>query len=284
MSLLLRILPQGKMLDSTLKAKSKYEPVRWEKISFQAVPWRKWRVTSAKKSRIDTNKTRRDKSDTTKAHCGKETERRLRRRGILPWRRMLPPGRTDGLQVKVYDAEMAALAWAACDALKFVESHPQIQHVHFLADSMAVSIFDPKLAAGRTNMSGHIEIWSTNEAMTLMHAKHAAKWTAAWEKTPPSGRFGPKTVSHGGGTESVLHGDREGTLAKFLEQFGAFTKTGQPQHETGPLPPENKEDDLESSAGSEGGYGGRGTKIDNHAADTATCTARRKSLDSIILA
>ncbi|KAJ7430606.1 hypothetical protein B0H11DRAFT_1942758 [Mycena galericulata] len=45
-------------------------------------------------------------------------------------------------------------------------------------------------------------------------------------------------------------------LAKFLESSGAFTKTGQPRRETEPLPPEDEEDDRESDAGSEGGYGG----------------------------
>ncbi|KAJ7479312.1 hypothetical protein B0H11DRAFT_2280857 [Mycena galericulata] len=45
-------------------------------------------------------------------------------------------------------------------------------------------------------------------------------------------------------------------LAKFLESSGAFTKTGQPRHETEPLPPEDEEDEHESDAGSEGGYGG----------------------------
>lgn len=36
---------------------------------------------------------------------------------------------------------------------------------------------------------------------------------------------------------------------------GAFTKTGQPQRETEPLPPEDEDNDLD--AGSESGYGGR---------------------------
>lgn len=58
-----------------------------------------------------------------------------------------------GSKLEVYDAEMAGLVWAACDALQYAGEHPEVKHVHFFADNTAAlrSIFDPKPTAGQVH-------------------------------------------------------------------------------------------------------------------------------------
>ncbi|KDQ49862.1 hypothetical protein JAAARDRAFT_63487 [Jaapia argillacea MUCL 33604] len=107
---------------------------------------------------------------------------------------------------------MAALMWAARDAVKYAETHSEVKHLHFFADNSAAvrAIFEPKLRRGQSFAipfqeaitgfldsdgthtfgiawtPGHQDIPDVERADAL---DKDAEWRREWKLHPHQGRY-----------------------------------------------------------------------------------------------
>jgi hypothetical protein len=162
-------------------AQTTYHPQLGETVTpFTAPPWQRTAADYGGRVTVNANESRVEKDDAAKAHNRKirdydwmpehlavysdgsllenretggrsvgyatvgyhEGEERFKRGGPM------------GANSEVYDAEMAGLAWAACDAVEYATRHDEIRHLHFFADNTSAlkNIFDPKTKAGQHHM------------------------------------------------------------------------------------------------------------------------------------